>query len=842
MHNYLKYLFLSGVIILLLTGCSGGGSPALPGNDSPNLPASEIGKATTSETGMDKGTGGVKEANRYLWAYDLIYVDPSAPEGDRFEVVPVRSAGTHWNVISWLEKSPCTNCVKIISMTNSDHGTKLVKVSIKHPFTNPSLTGFDVRGIAMFNGSHMFPTSVLNISDRTMGDGELLNANGFTTLYNFSTKGFGPSGLQGYKKGKFASVEMPDSRLNGFKVFESAGASNTRNAFYAGDTITQTYDISMPDGQFIFGYAVDASYAPPSTTPVTDPMVDFPANANCYEPFKILVSIKSDTLTSQAGILTLTINVSDHQGPASYAKPVIECPELFDTPPSVADLGSGKFEVSIQNVKKAVAGSYPLLISVVDNQNAGSPSWVDLTGYQVTKINVRAETGWARTWGSTGYDTVNSVKVGPDGFIYAGGFFQGTVDFDPGTGSAQRTSDSDSIDAFVCKYDTLGTFKWVKTWGGPGTDTINDLAGFYLGQFIVVGDFENTVDFDPGPDVDAGVSNGGSDGYATIFKTDGTYMDNLTWGGAGDDTAKACVFDTDITMIGGSFEETVTLPYCDPITSNGKTDGYVFHIKSSKHLVAQYGGPGEDYVNGIAIKYPNIAVTGSFQGTVDFDTDGAGGLRTSNGSADVFLVGYQLIGGVATYSWAKVWGGLGWDAGNRVCSSAAAIYVTGSFCGSVGFNPDLPMDPDWHTSLGLGDAFISQWTTAGVYQGTTSWGGDVAMGIDSGFDICLDSIGKNVYCAGSFSGSALGLPSVGGFDCMVAKFNPDLTLQWATAWGGSGPDGCHGIAVDQWNRTFTGGSFSGTVDFNPGTGVDNHVSKGGYSDAFLVKLLADGGW
>jgi hypothetical protein len=151
------------------------------------------------------------------------------------------------------------------------------------------------------------------------------------------------------------------------------------------------------------------------------------------------------------------------------------------------------------------------------------------------------------------------------------------------------------------------------------------------------------------------------------------------------------------------------------------------------------------------------------------------------------------------------------------------------------------MDPDWHTALGMGDAFISHWTQDGVYQGTTTWGGSAAMGIDSGFDLCLDASG-NVYCAGSFSDIALGKFSNGGFDCIVAKYSPDLTNLWATGWGGSGSDGAHAILVDQWNRSYVGGAFAGTVDFNPGSGVDKHTSNGGVADAYLSKLLEDGGW
>ena len=65
-------------------------------------------------------------------------------------MVAVRDVTTHFNVLKFLEKGPCTDCVAILSMTNFDHGTKLVDVQITHPFGNPNLTGFDVRGIAMF--------------------------------------------------------------------------------------------------------------------------------------------------------------------------------------------------------------------------------------------------------------------------------------------------------------------------------------------------------------------------------------------------------------------------------------------------------------------------------------------------------------------------------------------------------------------------------------------------------------------------------------------------------------------------------------------------------------------
>jgi len=219
----------------------------------------------------------------YLCSFYDVLVDP---EEMKLELIPLRETGMHWNVLKFLEQGPCTTCVKLTGMVPSGNGTVLVDVIVKHPFSNPNFTGFDVRGIVMFNGSRYFPGAELNSSDRSLGDGELVNADGYTTLYNPDTLGSGPGGLQGYLKGKFASATYPNAHLNGYKRHISPGAANTRNAFYAGDSILETYGIAMPSGPFIFGYAVDASWARPVSKPVDDPMTDSGPEANCREPGK----------------------------------------------------------------------------------------------------------------------------------------------------------------------------------------------------------------------------------------------------------------------------------------------------------------------------------------------------------------------------------------------------------------------------------------------------------------------------------------------------------------------------------------------------------------------------
>jgi hypothetical protein len=58
------------------------------------------------------------------------------------------------------------------------------------------------------------------------------------------------------------------------------------------------------------------------------------------------------------------------------------------------------------------------------------------------------------------------VAVGPDGSVYVAGSFNGTVDLDPGPGTANFTTHINAQDGFIAKYTPQGQFIWASTYGG----------------------------------------------------------------------------------------------------------------------------------------------------------------------------------------------------------------------------------------------------------------------------------------------------------------------------------------------------------------------------------------
>ena len=242
-----------------------------------------------------------------LWGEWTLYFNSTH---DKVDVVPKRETRFHLNALKFLEEY-CTDCLKITGITNNGDGTIDLTAQITHPFNGfPQYTGFDVKGIIMFQGSHEIytgnsyklfelPETSCRVSWRELGDPQVLNADGYTLRWSPTYNSGSDLPIFNYWKGKYASGE-PYADVNAYLDFYS---TSDRHMFSVDSVVTRTYKIWLPAGEPVeAGYAVEACWEPPTVTPVTDPLTDFPTSANQPEPYYLKFSVNNgDPITADSG-------------------------------------------------------------------------------------------------------------------------------------------------------------------------------------------------------------------------------------------------------------------------------------------------------------------------------------------------------------------------------------------------------------------------------------------------------------------------------------------------------------------------------------------------------------
>ncbi|MFH1676549.1 MAG: hypothetical protein ABIC40_05945, partial [bacterium] len=383
------------VIIMIagLIGCSGGGkSPVLPNLTGTDV---EITKATNGQPAEVRA-----ETSRNLWGLWTLNVNA---DHSAIEVVPVRDAQFHLNVTGYLENPPGVSNLKITNVSWTDWGTLLVDIQLKHPFkSSPTLTGFDVRGIAILPATKLFTSIITDVDGdpaQLYASRYLVNADGYSTLWNRETaKPVEYPKIFGYIRGKMATKnEMGiQGNLHGFRAFWT---DPIRRIFQSNQAATRTYEFDFPPGPLSFAYAVDACWEPPDKTLTGDPGVldvpgDFPLSANCPEPYQISTTIVSNTLTKVGGSATVQFEVFDWQDATAFSHVHVEAPDLFYgtlDPGSPINVGvnSSTYEIVIPNSNGdalTANGGSDLLVVVEDTTN--STSNPDLTAYNIFKLPV----------------------------------------------------------------------------------------------------------------------------------------------------------------------------------------------------------------------------------------------------------------------------------------------------------------------------------------------------------------------------------------------------------------------------------------------------------------------
>ena len=389
---------------------------------------------------------------------------------------------------------------------------------------------------------------------------------------------------------------------------------------------------------------------------------------------------------------------------------------------------------------------------------------------------------WARQIGAGQIDVARAAEAGSSGYIDVAGDFRGIVDFDPGPGVTNLTS-SANADLFILRLNDAGNFISIKQMTSTGGNiSLRDMAKDIDGNIILMIRFSGTVDFDPGPAVVNITSAGGNDLAFCKFSSAGNFM----WA-----------------------KSVPNPPTTDIILNDMKADN-----------------------NG------NILFCGYFQNTFDFDPGPATFNLTSDGGSDAFITKLSATG---DFVWAKHFrNSLSSVAVKLELDATGNCYVSGFFEGNADFDPG-PANFSLN-SAGDRDGFIVKLSNTGNLQWAKRFGGGLADDVGA---LALSSYG-NLFTAVNFTGTVdfdpgpgvVNLTSNGGFDICLLQLTTNGELISAKRIGGTGPDDArYMVAHSQGDIIFTG-TFSNTVDFDPGPGTNTMTSMGPYpySDMYVARF------
>lgn len=185
---------------------------------------------------------------------------------------------------------------------------------------------------------------------------------------------------------------------------------------------------------------------------------------------------------------------------------------------------------------------------------------------------------WVKNFGLKNQESCGtSIVTDKDGNIYSIGYFQETIDIDPGINIFQLSSKGEQ-DIYISKLDSLGNFIWGKSIGSteneyPNSITIDKFANIYL-----TGIFGKTVDFDPGSGYYGLSSVGRSDVFILKLNSNGDFVWAKRFGGTSYDYAYELTIDSfNNVYTVGNFRRTVDF---DPgagtynLTSSGMFPDY----------------------------------------------------------------------------------------------------------------------------------------------------------------------------------------------------------------------------------------------------------------------------
>ena len=380
---------------------------------------------------------------------------------------------------------------------------------------------------------------------------------------------------------------------------------------------------------------------------------------------------------------------------------------------------------------------------------------------------------WGKTIGGSGQDRPSGMDVSPDGNISLTGYFNGTVDFNPGSSVNDLTA-TGNRDIFVLKLTSNGDYTWAHKFGSSLPDEGVATCFDPNGNVFVTGFFQETVDFNPG----SSTNNFTATSYDIfILKLDanGNYVWNYDLGSNPAEQGRAIQCDASGNVYtSGSFGSSLDFnpgAATEFMSATGVNDIYLLKLTNDGNFIwsKKIGGISNEYALSMTIDLNGSAILGGYFASTTTFNSFPNVAVTSAGLDDAFVVKFNSDG---SHAWTRTIGSTGYDQTKAVTTDAQGnVYATGIFQGTVDLNPDAGVE---NYTANQEDCFVIKLNSNGGFINSSVMGGS---GSDYSYGIATDAIG-GIYTCGSFTQTAdfdpssqvNSLTSLGGFDLFLSKW------------------------------------------------------------------------
>lgn len=132
----------------------------------------------------------------------------------------------------------------------------------------------------------------------------------------------------------------------------------------------------------------------------------------------------------------------------------------------------------------------------------------------IQKFDANGTFVWVKVLEGTHQNNPYDITIAPNGDLLSTGYYQGTVDLDPGSGVT--SFGGIGINGYIVNLDSSGEFNWAFNFNGSGSVYIKSATYDSNGSLYVAGAFNGSLDADPGP-ASFPLSASGTNGYVQKY-------------------------------------------------------------------------------------------------------------------------------------------------------------------------------------------------------------------------------------------------------------------------------------------------------------------------------------